>query len=222
MLSRVLPIVCGRSWPRWAARHPADAYIGPGRRVRLSLVLPGAGRSRSPWPSCPSSCGRSGCSSTGCAAARPGGTGSAERVVIVGLDGLDPGLAERFMAEGKLPNFSRLAGAGDVRPPGHQLPLHLARGLVLVHDGRGLLAPQHLRLPHPGSPQLHARPLLGGDLGGPDHLRGQVQDPGGQAPGEAPAPEPPVLEAPRRARRVQLHHPRADHLSAGEVPRRTA
>jgi predicted AlkP superfamily phosphohydrolase/phosphomutase len=34
------------------------------------------------------------------------------RLVIVGLDGLDPVLAERFMAEGKLPNLSRLKTEG--------------------------------------------------------------------------------------------------------------
>jgi predicted AlkP superfamily phosphohydrolase/phosphomutase len=35
-----------------------------------------------------------------------------ERVVVVGLDGLDPDLAERFMAEGKLPTFNRLKEQG--------------------------------------------------------------------------------------------------------------
>jgi predicted AlkP superfamily phosphohydrolase/phosphomutase len=35
------------------------------------------------------------------------------RVVIVGLDGQDPKLTERFMKEGKLPNFSKLAAMGS-------------------------------------------------------------------------------------------------------------
>lgn len=35
------------------------------------------------------------------------------RVVIVGLDGQDPQLTERFMKEGKLPNFSKLAAMGS-------------------------------------------------------------------------------------------------------------
>jgi predicted AlkP superfamily phosphohydrolase/phosphomutase len=39
--------------------------------------------------------------------------GNVDRVVIVGLDGLDPGLARKFMDEGKLPNFSRLAERGS-------------------------------------------------------------------------------------------------------------
>jgi len=34
------------------------------------------------------------------------------RIVFLGLDGLDPKLCERYMAEGKLPNFKRLAESG--------------------------------------------------------------------------------------------------------------
>jgi len=35
-----------------------------------------------------------------------------KRVVILGLDGMEPTLAEKFMAEGKMPNLSRLAREG--------------------------------------------------------------------------------------------------------------
>jgi len=35
------------------------------------------------------------------------------RIIFLGLDGLDPRLTERYMAEGKLPNFSRLAAQGS-------------------------------------------------------------------------------------------------------------
>lgn len=42
--------------------------------------------------------------------------GAVDKVVIVGLDGLDPGLASKFMAEGKLPNLSRLAAQGSFAP----------------------------------------------------------------------------------------------------------
>lgn len=34
------------------------------------------------------------------------------RVVVVGLDGFDPGLARRFMAEGRMPNFEKLGREG--------------------------------------------------------------------------------------------------------------
>lgn len=38
------------------------------------------------------------------------------RVIFLGLDGLDPRLTERFMAEGKLPNFSKLKERGAYKP----------------------------------------------------------------------------------------------------------
>ena len=38
-----------------------------------------------------------------------------KRLIIVGLDGQDPQLTERFMKEGKLPNFSNLAAMGCYR-----------------------------------------------------------------------------------------------------------
>ncbi len=41
---------------------------------------------------------------------------AAERVVIVGLDGLDPALASGWMREGKLPNLSALAAEGCFSP----------------------------------------------------------------------------------------------------------
>ncbi len=37
---------------------------------------------------------------------------SIRRLIVVGLDGQDPRLTDRFMAEGKLPNFQRLAETG--------------------------------------------------------------------------------------------------------------
>ena len=39
-----------------------------------------------------------------------------KRVVILGLDGMDPGIATRLMQEGRLPNFQRLADKGVFRP----------------------------------------------------------------------------------------------------------
>ena len=40
----------------------------------------------------------------------------AQRCVIIGLDGLDPGLLKKYMDEGKMPEFQRLAEAGVFRP----------------------------------------------------------------------------------------------------------
>jgi predicted AlkP superfamily phosphohydrolase/phosphomutase len=39
--------------------------------------------------------------------------GPVERVVVLGLDGMEPTLAEKFMAEGKLPNLARLKKEGS-------------------------------------------------------------------------------------------------------------
>ena len=46
----------------------------------------------------------------------------ARRVVIVGLDGLDPGRVRRLMADGRLPNFQRLAEAGTFSDLATTLP----------------------------------------------------------------------------------------------------
>ncbi len=41
---------------------------------------------------------------------------SAKRIIVLGLDGMDPGLATRFMQEGRLPNFQKLSNKGVFRP----------------------------------------------------------------------------------------------------------
>lgn len=48
--------------------------------------------------------------------------GRVKRVVVVGLDGLDPELLERFMGEGVLPHFSGLRDQGCFRRLGTTLP----------------------------------------------------------------------------------------------------
>jgi len=49
-------------------------------------------------------------------------TAKAKRVVILGLDGMDPGLATRYMREGRLPNFQKLAERGVFRPLDTSVP----------------------------------------------------------------------------------------------------
>ncbi|MBN8550098.1 MAG: alkaline phosphatase family protein [Deltaproteobacteria bacterium] len=46
----------------------------------------------------------------------------ARRVVIVGLDGMEPKLADKFMAEGLMPNLSKLASEGSYSRLGTTLP----------------------------------------------------------------------------------------------------
>jgi predicted AlkP superfamily phosphohydrolase/phosphomutase len=49
-----------------------------------------------------------------CQRARAGAVGS-RKMIILGVDGLDPDLLTKFMAEGKMPNFARLAEQGSFR-----------------------------------------------------------------------------------------------------------
>ena len=49
-----------------------------------------------------------------CDRARGGAVGS-RKMIILGIDGLDPDLLTKFMAEGEMPNFARLAQQGSFR-----------------------------------------------------------------------------------------------------------
>ncbi len=44
-----------------------------------------------------------------------GGAVASRKLIILGVDGLDPDLLTKFMAEGKMPNFARLAEQGSFR-----------------------------------------------------------------------------------------------------------
>jgi predicted AlkP superfamily phosphohydrolase/phosphomutase len=46
----------------------------------------------------------------------------AKRIVVLGLDGMEPTLAEKYMAEGKMPNLSRLKRQGTYRRLGTTAP----------------------------------------------------------------------------------------------------
>ena len=47
---------------------------------------------------------------------------SGQRLIILGIDGMDPQLLEQFMREGKMPNFAKLAAQGDFRRLTSSLP----------------------------------------------------------------------------------------------------
>jgi predicted AlkP superfamily phosphohydrolase/phosphomutase len=53
---------------------------------------------------------------------RPPARSRFRRVVVLGLDGLDYGLTERMLAEGKLPNLARLRKQGCFKPLGTTVP----------------------------------------------------------------------------------------------------
>jgi predicted AlkP superfamily phosphohydrolase/phosphomutase len=54
------------------------------------------------------------------------GIGSAatpsKKVIVLGIDGMDPGILGRMMEEGKMPNFSKLAEQGSFMPLGTSIP----------------------------------------------------------------------------------------------------
>jgi predicted AlkP superfamily phosphohydrolase/phosphomutase len=50
------------------------------------------------------------------------GRDAGTRMIILGLDGMDPRIVRRMMAEGKLPNFQRLAREGHFGPLGTSTP----------------------------------------------------------------------------------------------------
>ncbi|MBD3349140.1 MAG: nucleotide pyrophosphatase [Candidatus Eisenbacteria bacterium] len=50
------------------------------------------------------------------------GPAEIKRAVVLGLDGLDPVLVRKYMDEGKLPNFKKLAEEGDFKPLGTSNP----------------------------------------------------------------------------------------------------
>lgn len=96
---------------------PAEAYIGPGAGfaflssfliLTLSFLL--AIFSLLAWPF------RLLAKTLVRRRARPQRKGNVDQAIILGLDGLDPGLTEQFMAEGKLPHFQRLKEMGTFVP----------------------------------------------------------------------------------------------------------
>ena len=111
MLRRVLSLVCwiALGWP--AAAH---AYIGPGAGFAfagsLLAMLAAIGLALGSillWPFT--------LVYRWLRVGNPFKHAQAKRVVILGLDGMDPGLATKFMREGRMPNFARLAERGVFR-----------------------------------------------------------------------------------------------------------
>jgi len=54
--------------------------------------------------------------------ARRGTKAKVQRMIVIGLDGFDPGLAKRFADEGRMPNFKKLADKGCFAPLSTAMP----------------------------------------------------------------------------------------------------
>ena len=138
-----------------------------------------------------------------------------KRVIVLGFDGMDHAVATRLMAEGKLPNLSRLAESrrlcaardlGAAAEPG---------GLVRFHHRHGRRRPRHLRLRAPRSRDHAALPV---DQPG-RVLRGllrhrQLEGAGAGGQDRAAAPRHAVLGGPGGQRRRKLDRPHAGQLPA--------
>jgi hypothetical protein len=114
--ARPTPLV-GAAWQAAAlgllatlAASPADAYVGPGAGfallssfmvVFITMVLAAAALLAWPFRTVYRMIRH-----------RRKSKPLVRRFVVVGLDGQDPNLTDRFLAEGKLPNFAKLAASG--------------------------------------------------------------------------------------------------------------
>lgn len=55
-------------------------------------------------------------------AGKKGRAGAGKKVIVIGIDGMDPRLSEKMMREGKLPNFAKLAEGGGYHVLGTSIP----------------------------------------------------------------------------------------------------
>ena len=67
--------------------------------------------------------------------ARPGRVAGGRKLIILGIDGMDPDLLTKFMAEGKMPNFARLAQQGSFRQADYQHSAAESGGVVEPDHG---------------------------------------------------------------------------------------
>ena len=85
------------------------------------------------------------------------GGAKAKRVFILGIDGMDPKLLQRFADEGRLPHFKQLMDEGDFKPLQTTMPPLESGRLVDLHHGYGPGRPRYLRLHSPRSKDDVAR-----------------------------------------------------------------
>ncbi len=109
-LRRGAAVAVVAAWLLLALASPAEAYIGPGAGVALvgsflvvltTLVV--AALSVLAWPFR---------TLWRLLRRRPRGPALCRRLIVLGFDGQDPRLTDRFMAQGMLPNFQRLREMG--------------------------------------------------------------------------------------------------------------
>ena len=143
------------------------------------------------------------------------------RLVVLGFDGQDPVLTDRFMADGLLPNFSRLAATGAYRPLQTTYPAlspvawssfstgtHPARHNIFDFLDRD----RRTYLPRLSSTRIGKVERF--------FRLGQVPDSATPAGADQPAPLHPVLDAAGRTADLEHHPAGADHVPARSLLRR--
>ena len=143
----------------WLAPAPAEAYVGPGAGVAVattaflllvSLVLAVFGLLL--WPLR--------MAYRLITIKKPPKKPRIKRAVVIGLDGLDPKLARRFMEQGRLPNLQRLANKGMFTPLRTTFPSMspvAAPRLTLRTSNPGPTPPGGMRNPRPASSKRSLR-----------------------------------------------------------------
>ncbi len=143
-----------------------------------------------------------------------------QRLIFLGLDGLDPRLTARFMSEGKLPNLQRLQQQGLIPPPPHHLSIAFAGCLVDFRNRRQSRQAQHFRFSQSQFEILRSRTLIvEGAAAAPCAPHRPLPRSTLPARRRNAAQKRAILEDPWRSRDWQHDYPCAHHLPAAEVRR---
>ena len=153
-------------------------------------------------------------------AKKPAPSRFSQRLVILGFDGMDPTLLNRWIAAGQLPNIARLAAQGGVYPARDDAVAGVADRVGVVRHRREPRQAQHLRLPGPRHQHLPAGSRHGPARAGDVPLRLPADR---EAEGDFDPRRHLVLGHRRTRRRaIQRPHGAGDLPAGGRAERRAA
>ena len=84
----------------------------------------------------------------------------APRVIVVGFDGQDTRLTEKFMGRGQDAQFLPIGGKRLLQQTPNDVPFDYSGRMVIFFDWRQSRKTQYLRFPRPGSSHLPSSPFL--------------------------------------------------------------
>ena len=148
---------------------------------------------------------------------------SIRRLVIVGLDGQDPMLTDRFMAAGSAAELQEACEGWLLPASEDDVSVGVAGGVVVVQHWHAARTAQHLRFPRSRSPHVPASAVVGVPRQRQAVLHpGTLPDSAREARAAPAAQIEAVLGRARRAPDLEHHPARPDHVSAGSLLRRRA